>query len=501
MSLASVLATTSASSPAPNPYALAAAELDPGGTYERTWRCLDPECDGQPHGVWDFKHARGSQVISTDERVFYLVGGRGSGKTWAGAHNFAQLVQDTEPDDGDDHTEWAVLAPTIRDARDVCIEGPSGLLRALRYGHPDSLVETWNRSFGMLTLKNGAVIWVDGVSEGAERIQGRNLYGAWCDEVGLWKHWFRAWEESLGMALRKGPARVIATGTPKRSSLAKHLLDDPTVGRRRLRTMDNIANLAKAAIEYLKKRFDGTTLGQQELEGILVEDVEGALWKRDLIDSERVEQHQDDEGKRIYYVRQNGDEWKPPPWWTRQIIGLDPSDGLEDGDEQGLCRIGLSPDDHQLYVLESEGYRQPVFEWLTVAVKMAVEHEASIVVEKNHGAAYLVEVLEQVMRKLEIRVPYHTVDAKSGQSKITRAEPVAGLYEQHKVHHVGHFPDLEDQMCTFTGKGKEPSPDRLDALVWACREFTTYDFEPSTSPDTAVPWNDETIEGGAVAWS
>lgn len=400
------------------------------------------------HGTW-----RG--------QVFYLVGGRGSGKTWAGARNFGEMVLETEPDEGDDHTEWAVIAPTYKDARDICIEGPSGLLRAFG-GMADNggLVRRWDRSYGKLTLVTGAVIWVDSANDGGQRIQGKNLYGAWADEVGLWKTWKRAWEESLLFAVRKGAGRIIASGTPKRSSLAKHLLDDESVDRRRLRTLDNVANLAAPVIEWLKRRYEGTALGRQELDGLLVEEVEGALWTRALIDAHRVESHE-------------------PPWWTRKIVGLDPADGTDDGDEQGLALIGLSPETHHLYVLESEGYRLTPWDFLVVAVDLAVEHKAEIVVEKNHGGAYLTTLLAQVMDKLDKHCPVRVVTASTG--KRTRAEPVAGMYEQGRVHHVGHFADLEDQQCSFTGHegAKEPSPDRLDALVHALTEFAIGISEPA----------------------
>lgn len=489
----------STEAPPPDPYSVAEALLDPGGAYERTWRCEDPDCDGRPHVGWAVKHARGSQVVPEDEQIFYLVGGRGSGKTWAGAHNFAQLILDTEPDDGDDHTEWAVLAPTYRDARDVCIEGPSGLLKALRYKKPGDLVERWDRSMGKLVLTNGAVVWVDGVSEGAERVQGKNLYGAWCDEVGLWRKWLRAWYESLLPALRKGRARVIATGTPKRRSLAKALLDDPKVGRRRLRTVDNLANLAKHAIDALIARYGDTALGQQELEGILVNDVDGALWKRDRIHANRIDEHFDEETERTYWLRQDGTEWRWPPFWTRIIVALDPSDGDEDSDEQGIAVVAQSPDDHELYLLHSDGVRLSPWDYLVHAVELAVSYQGQanlveLVVEKNHGGKFLLGLIDQVIKDRGVTLAYRSVDASEG--KRTRAEDVSGLYERDKVHHVGLFAELEDQQCTWTGLGREPSPDRMDALVWALKQFVADIFGPTPQGADAVhQWSDSKAEG------
>lgn len=465
--------------------------------FRRTWRCDRVSCDGTPHDGAAFKHARSDQVIPWDQpieildesgtlverilaRIFYLVGGRGSGKTWAGGRNFAQLVLETEPDDGDDHTEWGVVGPTYRDTRDTLIEGPSGLIRALGYERDGGYVAKWDRSYGHLRLTTGALIYADSANDGGQRIQGKNLYGAWCDEIGLWKSWRRAWSESLLFAVRKGPARIICTGTPKRSSLAKEVLSDPTVGRRRLRTVDNLANLAKDAVDWLMRRYAGTTLGKQELEGELVDDVEGALWKRDTIDTNRVA---------------DPDTLGPhrPRFWRGVVVSLDPSDGLEDGDEQGLAEIGLSAEDHELYVLNSDGLRLTPWDFLAHAVDRCLSYApdvATLVLEKNHGGQYLVGLLEQVLKAKGVRVPYHVVDA-GGTSKRTRAEQVSGLYEQHKVHHVGYFADLEDQMCTWTGLGHEPSPDRMDALVWALTYFLGHQLSaPLDVSDAVVRWGD-----------
>jgi phage terminase large subunit-like protein len=464
--------------------------------FMRKWRCNRTDCDGKPHEGWSFKHARSQQVIPsswtyteigsdpenpviiTTSRIAYLVGGRGSGKTWAGAHNFAQLVLETQPEPGDDHTEWAVIAPTYRSARHVCIEGPSGLIRAFGgFTRHNGLVEKWNRSDGELMLSTGAIIYIDGATDGAERIQGENLYGAWCDEIGLWKSWKRAWEESLAFAVRIGPARIICTGTPKLSSLAKYLLDDPRVWRRRLRTKDNLANLAASAIQDLMDRYAGTRLGQQELEGILVDDVEGALWRRANIDEDRVHEHVVLDGPqqgKVYWERADGTQMRPPSIWHRVIIALDPADGDEDGDEQGIAVVAQSADDNELYVLHSDGMRVSPFEFLSEAVDLALTfypNSVEIVMEKNHGGKFLLGLMDQVLKAKEVSVPYRSVDAVEG--KRTRAEDVSGLYERHKVHHVGTFADLEDQQCTWTGLGNEPSPDRMDALVWALKQFVT----------------------------
>ena len=404
------------------------------------------------------------------------------------------MVLDTEPEDGDDHTEWAVIAPTFADGRDKCMEGPSGLLKALG-GLSGDLVATWNRSLGHLTLSTGAVIYVDSAHDGGQRIQGRNLYGSWCDEIGLWRSWPRTWDESLLFALRKGPHRVIATGTPKHSSLAKHLLDDPRVGRRRLRMADNQDNLAPEVVEELTERFAGTSLGDQELNGLLIGDIEGALWRRDVIDRYRVHEHlvlEGPEAGSVYWQRADGSRFPPPRAYERVVVALDPADGTERGDEQGLAVLAQSMDDHELYLLRSEGHKRQPLDFLNHAVSTALDFKeqgpASITVEKNHGAGYLVDGLYQVMRQRAVSVPVHVVDANVHTGgKRQRALGVVGLWERGKVHHVGTFAELEDQQCSWSGLGNERSPDRMDAVVWAAMEFETVSFGP-IKPVVAIPW-------------
>jgi phage terminase large subunit-like protein len=461
--------------------------------FARTWRCTVPDCDGQPHEGMPGKHARGSQVIPDEGRVWYLAGGRGSGKTWAGARNFGQMVLETEPGEGDDHTEWGVIAPTYRDARDVAVEGPSGLLRALGgYFRQGGLVLAWNRTFGHLRLTNGALIYVDSAEDGAVRVQGKNLYGAWCTEVGLWRSWRRAWHESVAFAVRRGRGRIFCDGTPKRASLAKELLDDERVGKRRLRMVDNLANLAKEVVDELVARYQGTRLGEQELEGVLVTDVEGALWRMaQTIDPDRVHPHRDLLTDATYWEDSRGRRFAPPRWWRTVRVALDPSDGLQEGDEQGWAVVAQSPETYELYVLESGGERLDPWDWLVMMVEVAAKYldqttgrAVELIVEKNHGGRYLTRMLDDVQKHLGKRVPVRVIDAtKETGGKFTRAEQVAGLYERHKVHHVGTHAVLEDQQCTWTGKpdpesGKQqPSPDRMDALVWALWDFRRYRLE------------------------
>lgn len=395
-----------------------------------------------------------------DWATLLLTGGRGSGKTWAGAHLLKDEIDKDPLKDTEGPGEWGIVAPTFGDARDKCVEGESGFLAAFHTtrnevdGGYSPTVEKWNRSIGEMYLRDGTKITIDGADDGAPTIQGTNLRGAWCDEIGLWKKWKEAFDEALGYAVRKGRARRICTGTPKRDKparvLIKRLLNDPRVVSRRLLTADNWHNLSDVFKETALLTKD-TELGRQELEGLLLDEAEGALWKRDWIKEGRIAPNE------------------VPGGWGRKFLALDPADGEYEGDEQAWALVAEAGGTY--YLLDSEGMRKTPTEWLERAVLLADQVGAGLVVEKNHGGAFLMSLLEQVMQEVGVRVPVLEVHASEG--KRTRAEPVAMLYEQGfkrnqpQVRHVGEFPDLEDQLCNWTGEPGIPSPDRLDALVWA----------------------------------
>jgi phage terminase large subunit-like protein len=209
-----------------------------------------------------------------DWRTWYLQGGRGSGKTRTGSETLSHWVSQYGPGD------WGIVAPTYGDARDVCAEGPSGILKVLK---PMLLPGSrgWNRSIGEINLVDGSRIYLDGADDGALRIQGKNLSGLWADEIGLWKKWEQAWNESIAFAVRIHPARIVATGTPKMGhGLVRHFIESEKVPISRLRMVDNVANLSDGAIEELHAAYNGTMLGKQELEGEWIDQIEGDLLKR-----------------------------------------------------------------------------------------------------------------------------------------------------------------------------------------------------------------------------
>ena len=220
--------------------------------------------------------ARTEQLPPAGEwRTWYVRGGRGAGKTRTGAETLAGWIAEYPGD-------YAIIAPTAHDVKSVCVEGTrSGLLSVLG-GYPGPLVKNWNRSEGVIYMENGSKVIVDGGDDGALRIQGNNLCGAWCDEVGLWEKWDTAWNYSLRPAIRFAPARIIATGTPKMGHpLIKYLLEAPLVALTHMRTEDNEANLEGTAIADMRAEWGGTLLGRQELEGEFIEALEGEILHRE----------------------------------------------------------------------------------------------------------------------------------------------------------------------------------------------------------------------------
>lgn len=394
------------------------------------------------------KLARPEQIMrDPPPRVTYFRGGRGSGKTWGAGHGFAEWL--IESPGG----EWGVVSPTFNDCLTVAFEGQdSGLLTAFGTNYAEvkagrsAMVAEWNRTRLELTLRNGARVYGTGADNGATRLQGKNLRGVWADEIGLWDQWQIAWDESIRMATRIGGSRIIATGTPKSArrsaKLIRRLIDDPKVDNRLLRTVDNKANLSD---EFLADVTGGLTgrLSRQELEGELLDDPEGALWSWEMIDACRV----DAKPEMVYLV-----------------VAVDPAvTSSEESDETGIVVAGKGADGHG-YVLQDLSFKGHPAEVARRVTSVYESYRANwIVAEVNNGGDYIGALIKGV----NPNVGYRTVRAKHG--KVLRAEPVAALYEQGRVHHCARFDRLEEQMCTFES-GSHDSPDRLDALVYALTE-------------------------------
>lgn len=333
----------------------------------------------------------------------------------------------------------AVVAPTYADARDTCVEGDSGLLSVI----PEVLVKNWNRSIGELDLANGTRVKLFS-AEVPTRLRGPQHHFAWCDELAAWDKPTETWDQlNFGLRLGRRP-RIVVTTTPQPIRLVKELLkrDDAVVTCGS--TYDNAANLADSVLVQLRARYEGTRLGRQELYGELLEDREGALWTLSAIDALRV---------------------PAAPDLRRVVVAVDPAvTAEEDSDETGIIGAGVGLDGHG-YVLADQSCRLSPERAMRRAVDLYHDLKADrVIVERNNGGDYLPALL----RTVDPNVPCKTVVATRG--KRVRAEPVAALYEQGRVHHVGGFERLEDQMTSWAPEDSS-SPDRMDALVWALHEL------------------------------
>jgi phage terminase large subunit-like protein len=373
-----------------------------------------------------------------DWRVWLLLAGRGFGKTRSGAEYVRQCVRRGNAG------RVALVAPTAADARDVMVEGPSGLLAVC----PADDRPRYEPSRRRISWPNGAIATCFSADE-PERLRGPQHDLAWCDELASWRY-AEAWD-NLMLGLRLGPnPRAVATTTPKPIKLLRDLLAQDGVMVTRGSTFENRANLAPAFLDSVVKRYLGTRLGRQELEAELLEDTPGALWTRAMIETSRV---------------------RETPELRRVVVAIDPAASTSAGaDETGIVVAGLGRD-NAAYVLDDLSGRYSPRDWASRAVAALKRHQGDrIVAEINNGG----EMVEATLRAIEPNAPFKALRASRG--KAIRAEPVAALYEQGRVHHVGAFPALEDQLCAFTADFDRArsgySPDRLDALVWGLSELT-----------------------------
>jgi phage terminase large subunit-like protein len=386
---------------------------------------------------WPYR-ARPAQLPPPgDWRVWLLLAGRGFGKTRTGAELVRARVEA--------HTarRIALVAPTAADARDVMVEGESGLLKtAPRLDRP--LYEPSKRR---LTWANGAVATIFSADE-PERLRGPQHDFAWCDELAAWRY-PEAWDMLMfGLRLGDDP-RAIVTTTPRPTRLIRTLIADPKVVVTRGGTRENRANLAPAFLDQIVKRYQGTRLGRQELDAELLDDMPGGLWQRGIIEATRT---------------------STAPEFSRVVVAIDPAvSASEHADETGIIAAGRDANGHGYVLADASGRYAPA-EWARVAIAAYRAHQADrIVAEINNGG----DMVEATLRVIDPDVPFSAVRAARG--KVARAEPVAALYEQGRVHHIGAYAPLEDQMCSFTSDFDRTtagySPDRVDALVWALTEL------------------------------
>jgi phage terminase large subunit-like protein len=386
--------------------------------------------------MWEF-WARPEQIAPEGDWPIWLVkAGRGWGKTRVGA----EWVRGQKEKVG----RIALIGPTAADVRDVMVDGDSGLI---------SISPPWDKpeyqpSKRRIVWKNGSVAYMYSADE-PERLRGPQHGAAWCDEIGSWRY-PDTWDMMMfGLRLGKNP-KVVATTTPRPTPLMKQIQNQPGVIITRGSTYDNRANLAASFFSSIITKYEGTRLGRQELEGHDLDDNPGALWNREIIDAARVRKAMD---------------------MARIVVAVDPAvTSGEDSDETGIIVVGKDEFGHA-YVIEDCSVKGTPDEWGRAAVEAMKRHQADrIVAEVNQGGDMVRYVLETIDKNLPIKL------VRASRGKMARAEPISALYEQGKVHHVGAFHKLEDQMCTWEPGMK--SPDRMDALVWGMTELMLAGAEP-----------------------
>lgn len=426
---------------------------------------LDETTKAELRHHWPF-WARPDQLIPAgDWNTWLILAGRGWGKTRTGGETIREWACGTTPLAGGLCKHIAIVAETSADARDVLVEGPAGILAI----HHKDFRPLYQPSMRRLTWPNGATATLYNAVE-PDQLRGPQHDAAWGDEMAKWRYMQETWDQmQFGLRLGKHPRQVITT-TPRPLPLIRKLMNDPTVHVTRGRTYDNFANLAGTFLTAIEERYAGTRLGRQELEGEVLDDIPGALWTRDCIDNNR--------------------RTAAPKDLQRIVIAVDPATTSNEGsDETGLVAVGIGKDIDGYsrgYVLADRSLRGTPDEWARAAVSLYREYEADrIVAEKNQGG----EMVEAVIKAVDRNVPVTLVHASRG--KHVRAEPISALYEQGRVHHVGRFDELEDQMCLFSRDYDRAngSPDRVDALVWglaALFDRMTARRRPDTHGDPSV---------------
>ena len=383
------------------------------------------------HFAWLEQHARKEQKPPDwDWFVWVILAGRGWGKTRTGAEQVRQWVKTNKLVN--------LIGATADDARDIMIEGESGILNICPpEERPEYLI-----SKRQLLWPNGARSLIFTADE-PERLRGKQHMKLWADEVGSWRY-EEAWDQAMfGLRLGTRPQAVVTT-TPKPTKLVERLVTDKRNAITTGTTYENRENLAADFYRQVITRYEGTRLGDQELLARLLTDVPGALWQRTKLDELRV---------------------TAAPELIRVVVGVDPEASSEEGSaETGIIVAGRGKDGHG-YVLSDRSLRATPDGWAKAAVSAYNLHKADrLVAEVNNGG----EMVEAVIRIVDRHVAYRALHASRG--KQTRAEPISALYEQGRVHHLGTFADLEQQMCSWV-PGMTDSPDRMDALVWALTEL------------------------------
>lgn len=391
-------------------------------------------------------------------RVWLILGGRGAGKTRAGAEWVRAKALGLAPVANEPAQRIALIGETIGDVRRVMIEGISGLLAV----HSQDERPRYEVSKGLLVWPNGTIAEIFS-AETPDGLRGPQFAAAWCDELCKWRAGEATWD-MLQFALRLGETpQAVVTTTPRPVPLLKAIMADRATVVTRAATVDNAENLAPSFVAEMQRRYAGTVLGRQELSGEVIEDLSGGLWRRDWIDERRV--HEAPELRSI-------------------VVAVDPPvTATANSDACGIVVAGVGADG-RAYVIDDRTLqgREPNV-WARAVRSAYADYAADrVVAEVNQGGDLVVAVLKQIDRAMPVR----TVRATRG--KWLRAEPVAALYAEGRVAHAGRFDELEEQMCVFGADGRAGgrSPDRLDALVWAITDLLI--DPPAPAREAVQPW-------------
>jgi phage terminase large subunit-like protein len=382
-----------------------------------------------------------------DWRTWVIMGGRGAGKTRAGSEWVRAMVEGARPCDRGEARRVALVAETIDQAREVMVFGESGIMAC----SPPDRRPDWNAGRRMLTWPNGATAQLFSAHE-PEALRGPQFDAAWADELAKWKRGSETWDQlQFGLRLGRRP-RACVTTTPRNVGVLKALLADASTMMTHAPTRANRAYLAESFLAEVQRRYAGTRAGRQELDGVLVADPEGALWTAAMLE-------------RCHAGR--------APELDRIVVAVDPPvTGTKASDACGIVVAGVSmqgpPQEWEAWVLADRTVAAASpNDWARAAVAAVEEFGAErLVAEVNQGG----DLVASVVRQIDPTIPFKAVRAMRG--KVLRAEPVAALYEQGRVHHLRGLSALEEQMGQMTLKGYEGigSPDRVDALVWALHE-------------------------------
>lgn len=418
----------------------------------------DEEADDLLH-TWEF-WARPNQLepallLPNGEHwvTWLILAGRGFGKTRVGAETVIKWAKTGVC------KRIALVAEDSADARDVMVEGESGILAC----SPRDFKPKYEPSKRRLTWPNGAQATLFS-AEDYDSLRGPQFDGAWCDELCKWRYAQEAWDNlQFGLRLGTHPRQIVTT-TPRPIKLLKDIILRSDTAITKGTTMENLANLAPPFRKAVVDKYMGTRIGRQELEAELLDDVPGALWTRAMIEDSRITPIDPTQPVRL-------------PSFSRIVVAVDPQKEIGDkAAETGITVIGLA--DGHVYLLEDLSLNGTPEEWGTTSVEAYDDWAADcIVYESNQGGEMVASVLRSAAKSLKEGgrrtadfVPLKAVHATRG--KYVRAEPVSQLYEQGKVHHVGTFPELEDQLTEFTPGGEMGySPDRMDSLVWGVTEI------------------------------